>query len=313
MTTAIFSHPICEVHNTGHNHPEAPDRLRALLSELKGPDFSSLLWKTAPKAHGGQLARAHDGAYVRHVLDSVPKTGLVDFEPGGTVMSPDTGEAALRAAGAACAAVDAVMTGEINNAFCAVRPPGHHAEPKRGMGFCFFNNAAIGALHARIAHQAQRISVIDFDVHHGNGTQEIFRNDPDAFFASTHQSFLFPNTGRANEVVPDNIVNVQLARGMKGDVFRELFSERIAPRLKAFNPDFMVISAGFDADFRDPLGGLGWTTEDYIWVTEELTAIADDCCSGRVVSVMEGGYSPRAVAVDGAAHVRVLMEAGNKA
>ena len=309
MTTIIFSHPNCEDHDTGRDHPESPERLRALIAELSLPEFSSLVWRQAPRAELGQLLRVHDREYVDHVFRSIPHSGREEFEPGGTIVSPGSGEAALRAAGSMCAAVDAVMHGEANNAFCAVRPPGHHAEPGRGMGFCLFNNVGVGAFHARIAHGLDRIAAVDFDVHHGNGTQRIFENNPNLFFASTHQSFLFPNTGRANEVTPDNIVNVQLARGWKGDKFRELFAENVIPKMRNFQPEIVLVSAGFDADRRDPVGGLNWDVEDFEWATRELLSVAADCCHGRLVSVLEGGYSPRAVATAGAAHVRALMSA----
>ena len=310
MTTMIFHHPDCEKHDTGFDHPESAARLRALLDELAGPDFARLVWRLAPKAERGQILRAHDREHMDHVFASLPKSGRVDFEPGGTVVSPMSGEAALRAAGAVCAAVDAVMKGEVDNAFCAVRPPGHHAERSRGMGFCLFNNVAIGALHGKIAHGLERIAVIDIDVHHGNGTQYVLQDHAEMFFASTHQSFLFPNTGHANEATPSNVVNVQLARDGKGDRFRSLFSERIMPELMAFRPQLVLVSAGFDADRRDPVGGLNWDPDDFAWVTRELAAAAAECADGRLVSVLEGGYSPRAVATSGAAHVRILMERG---
>ena len=308
MTTMIFHHPDCEEHDTGFDHPESPQRLRALLDELSMPEFNSLIWRLAPKAERGQVLRAHDRSYFDHVFASLPSGGRADFEPGGTVVSAMSGEAALRAAGAVCAAVDAVMKGEADNAFCAVRPPGHHAERDRGMGFCLFNNAAIGALHAKIAHRLDRIAVVDFDVHHGNGTQYILQDHPEMFFASSHQSFLFPNTGHANEVTPDNVVNMQLARGSRGDAFRSQVAERVIPALDAFQPQILIISAGFDADRRDPVGGLKWDPDDYAWVTRELAAVVARHGNGRVVSVLEGGYSPRAVATSGAAHVRALME-----
>jgi acetoin utilization deacetylase AcuC-like enzyme len=306
MKTFLYSHPACLDHDTGYDHPESSERLRAVLEELKGPDFTGLEWRQAPKAEHGQLTRVHDAAYVARVFAAIPKQGRAQFDPTGTVISAASEEALLRAAGAVCAATDAVARGEARNAFCAVRPPGHHAERGRTSGFCFFNNIAIGALHAQTVHGHRRVAVVDFDVHHGNGTQDILENRPDMFFASTHQSFLFPNTGRIDDN-SETVVNVPLARGFGGAEFRRLFAEKVISRLTFFAPDFLFISAGFDADRRDPIGGLRLNPDDFAWATRELMKVADKCCDGRIVSAMEGGYDPRAQATCTAAHVRALM------
>ena len=202
-----------------------------------------------------------------------------------------------------------MAAGEAGNAFCAVRPPGHHAEPSKSMGFCLFNNVAVGAMQAREIHGLRRIAVVDFDVHHGNGTQTMFRSDEELFFGSTHQAFLFPHAHSSNDREAGNIINVGLPRGCRGDDYRRAFAERIAPRLKAFKPDFVFVSAGFDAHRSDPIGDLRLDEADFTWVTERIAAIAAECCSGRLVSVLEGGYAPRAVASAGAAHVQALMAA----
>lgn len=309
MTTAVFDHPACLEHDTGFQHPESPERLRAVLEALAKPEFSSLVRRTAHRVHRGQLLRVHDGEYVSGVLADIPQSDRIDYEPTGTVLSPGSGEAALRAAGALCAAVDAVAAGEVDNAFCAVRPPGHHAEPSRTMGFCLFNNIAVGALHARIAHRFQRIAVIDFDVHHGNGTQAMFEGDPDLFFASTHQSFLFPATGREDERGIGNIVNVPLARGWGKSEFRREFSTKVVPEVAAFKPEFIFISAGFDALIADPIGSLRLSNDDLAWATTEVAALARTHCSGRLVSALEGGYNPHTLGRASAAHVKALMAA----
>lgn len=309
MNTFLFYHPACLEHDTGFDHPESAERLKAVINKLSEPTFSDLKWHRAPRVEHGQIARVHDGEYISKVMNSGPENGRVIFEPTGTVVSGGSAEAALRAAGAVCAAVDAVVRGEAKNAFCAVRPPGHHSERGRTSGFCLFNNVAIGARHAQQVHNLRRVAIIDFDVHHGNGTEDIFTDDPSVFFASTHQSFLFPNTGRAEEKTPPHIVNVNLARGWGGDKFRTLFSEKVIPRLTYFAPELILVSAGFDADRRDPIGGLKFDPEDYVWVTQRLLKVANKCCGGKMVSALEGGYSPSALASCCAAHVKTLMAA----
>jgi acetoin utilization deacetylase AcuC-like enzyme len=308
MTTLLFTHEACLEHDPGSYHPECPDRLRAVLAALDEPEFAELERRIAPRGDLADVARVHPMGFIERVLAAVPAHGHAGID-ADTVLSPGSGEAVLRAVGAACAAVDAVMAGEATNAFCAVRPPGHHAEPMRPMGFCLFNTVAIAAQHARQVHGLERAAVIDFDVHHGNGTQAVFEDNPRLFYASTHQSPLYPGTGGRGETGVGNIVNVPL-RPMSGTVqFQHAFNEFIFPALEDFRPDFLFISAGFDAHRRDPLAQLDLVEEDYAWVTERLAQIAARHCEGRLVSVLEGGYDLAALAGSAAAHVRALMAA----
>ena len=308
MTTLLITHPACIDHDPGPDHPEAPARLKAILSALEGEAFAALERREAPLAERAQIERVHDPAYVQAVLDAIPRSGRVGLDPD-TIVSPGSGEAALRAAGAICGAVDAVVAGEASNAFCAVRPPGHHAEPRRAMGFCLFNNVAIGALHARASHGLSRVAVVDFDVHHGNGTQAAFERDPDLFFASVHQSPLYPGTGAEDERGVGNIVNRPLPPMSGSREFRAAMTEDILPALESFAPDFILVSAGFDAHADDPLASLNFTEEDYGWATGEIVRIAEGCCAGRVVSTLEGGYNLEALKTSAAALVRALMAA----
>lgn len=309
MTTFLFSHPACSDHVMGAGHPEQPARLDAVLGALEAEEFALLVREEAPRATVEQVARSHPRAHVERVLAAIPRQGLVRLDPD-TAVCPQSGEAALRAAGAVVAAVDRVMTGEARNAFCAVRPPGHHAEPQQPMGFCIFNNVAIGAEHARAEHGAARVAVVDFDVHHGNGTQAMFAAKPCMFYASTHQSPLYPGTGRESETgVAGNIVNVVLPPMAGSQEFRDAMAGRVLPALRAFEPDLVMISAGFDAHVADPLAHLNLVDEDYAWVTRELLAVANDVCGGRVVSTLEGGYDLHALARASAAHVAALMVA----
>jgi len=309
MTTALFSHPSCFNHDTGRMHPERPARLKAVLGALEDPEFAGLLRREAPRASRAQLARVHPEAYIDAVLEAVPESGYVGLDPD-TILSPGSGEAALRAAGALCAAVDAVMAGEARNAFCAVRPPGHHAEPAHAMGFCVFNNVAVGALQARTAHGLQRVAVIDFDVHHGNGTQATFWDDAELFLGSTHQWPLYPGTGGPKERgAHDNIVNAPLAPMAGSAEFRQSMQDRVLPALRRFKPDFILVSAGFDGHEEDPLAGLRLHEDDYAWITGEILAVASKHCADRVVSTLEGGYDLHALAASAAAHVRALMAA----
>ena len=306
MTTLLFTHPACLEHDPGRHHPESAARLRAVLAALAEPEFADLERREAREAALEDVLRVHPRPHVERLLRAVPKSGRVGID-ADTVMSPASGEAALRAAGAVVAAVDAVAAREADNAFCAVRPPGHHAEPDRAMGFCLFNNIAIGALRARAAHNLHRIAVIDFDVHHGNGTQAAFEADGGLFYASTHQSPLYPGTGSPSETGVGNIVNAPL-RPMAGSrEFRAAMSGHILPALDAFRPELMLISAGFDAHRSDPLAQLMLDEADYTWVTERLVEIADRHACGRLVSALEGGYDLPALGASVAAHVRVLM------
>ena len=308
MATLLLTHPACLQHDTSPGHPESAERLKAVLAALDAPEFARLIRRQAPRADLAAIARVHPRDFIDRCLAAVPKTGYAAID-GDTILSPGSGEAALRAAGALCAAVDGVMAGEADNAFCAVRPPGHHAEPTQAMGFCLFNNVAIGALHARAAHGCARVAVVDFDVHHGNGTQAAFEADPDLFFASTHQSPLYPGTGLASERGVGNIVNVPLDPGANGAEFRVALREFILPALSDFGPDFILISAGFDGHREDPLANLNLTEEDFAWATREILAVARACCDGRVVSTLEGGYDLDALAASVSAHVRELMAA----
>ncbi len=309
MTTLLYSHPACGEHDPGPMHPESPARLAAVLAALDAPGFAALERREAPPATPEQLTRVHPQAYVEAVFEAIPETGHASLDADTTV-SPGSGEAARRAAGALCAAVDAVMAGEAGNAFCAVRPPGHHAEPARPMGFCVFNNVAVGALHARAAHGCQRVAVVDFDVHHGNGTQAMFWDDAELMFASTHQMPLYPGSGEALERgAHGNIVNAPLAPGAGSGEFRNAMSEAILPALRRFEPEFLLISAGFDAHADDPLAGLRFHEDDYAWATAELLEVARTFCDGRLVSTLEGGYNLEALAASAAAHVSALMSA----
>jgi len=306
MTTLLFTHPACLEHDPGRHHPEGPARLRAVLDALAGPEFARLERREAPEAALEDLVRVHPRPHVERLLRAVPKSGHIGID-ADTVLSPASGEAALRAAGAVVAAVDAVVKREANNVFCAVRPPGHHAEPERAMGFCLFNNIAVGALRARAVHKLHRIAVVDFDVHHGNGTQAAFEADDGLFYASTHQSPLYPGTGSMSETGVGNIVNVPL-RPMSGSgQFRAGMRERVLPALAAFRPELMLISAGFDAHKSDPLAQLLLDEEDYTWITERLLEVADRHAGGRLVSALEGGYDLPALGASVAAHIRVMM------
>lgn len=306
MTTFLYTHPACLEHDPGRHHPESPARLRAVLAALDDPEFVRLERREAPEATREDLLGVHSRRHVERILGAVPKSGHVAID-ADTVLSPASGTAALRAAGAVVAAVDAVVAKKADNAFCAVRPPGHHAEPERAMGFCLFNNVAIGALRAREAHGIHRVAVVDFDVHHGNGTQAAFETNGSLFYASTHQYPLYPGTGAASETGVGNIVNVPL-RPMSGSgQFRLGITQRVLPGLDAFRPEFLLVSAGFDAHKSDPLAQLLLDEADYTWVTEKLLEIAHRHANGRFVATLEGGYDLAALGASVAAHVRVLM------
>jgi acetoin utilization deacetylase AcuC-like enzyme len=308
MTTLLYTHPACLEHDPGRHHPESPARLRAVLTALGEPEFARLERREAPEATLDDLVRVHPRRQVERILSSVPRSGHVGID-ADTILSPASGTAALRAAGAVVAAVDAVVSKHADNAFCAVRPPGHHAEPERAMGFCLFNNAAIGALRAREIHGLARVAVIDFDVHHGNGTQAAFEADGSLFYASTHQYPLYPGTGAASETGVGNIVNVPL-RPMSGSgQFRLAMSQRILPALDVFRPDLVLVSAGFDAHKNDPLAQLMLEDGDYTWVTEKLLEIVYRHAKGRLVATLEGGYDLASLGACVAAHIRVLMSA----
>jgi acetoin utilization deacetylase AcuC-like enzyme len=308
MTTWIYTHEACLNHQPGPHHPEAPQRLEAVLAALRQPEFAGLHWEPAPWGDRTQLEHVHTPDYIDAVQEAAPRQGYALLDAGDTIMSPGTWEAVMRCVGAACAAVDAVVAGQASNAFCATRPCGHHAERDRAMGFCVFNQAAIAALHARHAHGLRRVAVVDFDVHHGNGTQHCFEGDPDLFFGSSHQAPFYPGTGaRSERGVAGNVVNIPLPRGSGSEAFRHHMREELLPALSRFAPELLIISAGFDAHHLDPLGGLAFTDDDYAWITRELLAVAATSARSRVVSILEGGYSLEGLASGTAAHVRTLM------
>ncbi len=307
MRTLLFTHPACAGHDMGAGHPEQPARLAAVLSALEGPDFAELERREAPETDRGRLLLMHPADYVDGLFAAFPTEGRVQID-ADTAVSAGSREAALRAAGGVVAAVDAVMKGEAKRAFCAVRPPGHHAEPDRTMGFCLFNNVAIGAAHARDVYHLHRVAVIDFDVHHGNGTQAMFENEPMFFYGSTHQMPLYPGTGRASETgVAQNIVNVPLPPYAGSKEFRAAYRDVVLPKLADFGPELLIISAGFDAHRDDPLAQENLDEADFEWVTDELVGIAERSAEGRVVSALEGGYDLDALGRSAAAHVRALM------
>lgn len=310
MTTLYITHSCFIDHDTGPGHPERPDRIRALQKVLEHESFAALTREDAQQAGRDVIALVHPESYIDAVEAAAPEKGLVYLD-GDTPMSPGTLEAVTRAVGAGIRAVDAVMTGEFANAFCGVRPPGHHAEPSRAMGFCFYNSVAIAAQHARAKHGAERVAVVDFDVHHGNGTQAAFWSEKDLFFASTHQMPLYPGTGYREETgVAKNIVNAPLRAGDAGAQFRDAFNARVLPELANFSPDLVIISAGFDAHRDDPLASLGLVEEDFAWATFKLAEVAHKYASGRIVSMLEGGYDLNALARSAGVHVAALMDAG---
>ncbi|MGE0419924.1 MAG: histone deacetylase family protein [Acetobacteraceae bacterium] len=308
MSTALITHRACLEHDTGPHHPECAERLRAVIDALEAEVFADLLREEAPEATVEQLSRVHPGPYVDAILSIRPELGEAVQLDGDTRMSAGSAEAALRAAGGAVKGVDAVMEGWARTVFVAVRPPGHHAEPRKPMGFCLFNNVAVAALHARAQWGIQRVAVVDFDVHHGNGTQAMFQDDKDLFYASSHQSPCYPGTGDMWERgVANNIVNAPLRPRDGSQPFRHAWADTILPELDRFAPGLLIVSAGFDAHRDDPLAQLRLETADYTWITEQLLAIADRHCGGRLVSVLEGGYDLNALAASAAAHVRALM------
>jgi acetoin utilization deacetylase AcuC-like enzyme len=306
MSATLYTHAACLRHSAGPGHPESPARLQSVLAALDDESFATLTRAEAPRATRDQLARVHDVALIDDVFANAPEQGFVRFD-ADTVMSPDSLEAALRAAGAVCAAVDAAIDGTSTRAFCAVRPPGHHATRKTAMGFCLFNNVAVGAAHA-LARGIERVAVVDIDVHHGNGTQDIFWSDARVMYASTHQSPLYPGTGTRAETGVGNIVNAPLPPRSGSSEFRTAFAQIVLPALQTFKPQLLIISAGFDAHRLDPLADLNLDAEDYAWATRELVDIATMYASGRVVSSLEGGYSLTALRESTAAHVGALME-----
>ena len=307
MSTLLISHSACLQHLTPAGHPERPDRLRAIEQALEAEKFQALGRAQAPIADIETIALCHPIEYIEEVREASPREGLVHLD-ADTSMSPGTFEAALRAAGGAVLAVDEVLGKKTDNAFVATRPPGHHAETARPMGFCLFDNAAIAARYAQKRHGIARAAVVDFDVHHGNGSQEIFWTDKSVMYCSTHQMPLFPGTGAVIESGEHNtVVNAPLRPGDGSEAFHAAFATRILPRLRDFRPELVVISAGFDAHTRDPLANINLTEADFVWVTQQLMDVADQWAGGRVVSLLEGGYDLRAIGNSVAGHVQALM------
>jgi acetoin utilization deacetylase AcuC-like enzyme len=306
MTALVITHPIFTQHLAGVPHPESTARIEAVWQTLRDDEFAALQWQEAPAAERAALELVHNAAEIESVLEAVPQEGIAALD-ADTLLSPQSVNAALRAVGAVTSAVDQVITGEAAHAFCAVRPPGHHAEPGRAMGFCLFNSIAIGARHAQTAHGLKKIAIVDFDVHHGNGTQAAFEQDASVFFASTHQYPLYPGTGMAAERGVGNILNVPLPPGTIGASYRRHFEHAVLPALDDFAPDFLLVSAGFDAHRRDPLAQMELEESDFGWITERLVEVAARKCDGRLVSVLEGGYDLRGLSDSVAAHMRVLM------
>lgn len=309
MSTLLITHPAFLEHLTPLGHPERPDRLRAIERALEAEKFQTLARSQAPLASLETIALCHPMEYITEVREASPREGLIHLD-ADTAMSPGTFEAALRAAGGAIHAVDEVLTKKAANAFVAARPPGHHAETARPMGFCLFDNAAIAARYSQQRYGVASVAIVDFDVHHGNGSQEIFWSDKTVMYCSTHQMPLFPGTGAVGETGEHNtIVNAPLRPGDGGAAFRAAFETRILPRLREFRPELVIISAGFDAHMRDPLANINLAEADFIWATQKIMDLADGCAGGRVISLLEGGYDLQALGNSVAAHVATLMHA----
>jgi acetoin utilization deacetylase AcuC-like enzyme len=309
MSTLLITHPAFLEHLTPLGHPERPDRLRAIERALEAEKFQTLARSQAPLASLETIALCHPMEYITEVREASPREGLIHLD-ADTAMSPGTFEAALRAAGGAIHAVDEVLTKKAANAFVAARPPGHHAETARPMGFCLFDNAAIAARYSQQRYGVASAAIIDFDVHHGNGSQEIFWSDKTVMYCSTHQMPLFPGTGAVGETGEHNtIVNAPLRPGDGGAAFRAAFETRILPRLREFRPELVIISAGFDAHMRDPLANINLAEADFVWATQKIMDLAEGCAGGRVISLLEGGYDLQALGNSVAAHVATLMHA----
>jgi acetoin utilization deacetylase AcuC-like enzyme len=308
MATLLLHHAAFAAHRTAPGHPERPDRYRAVEAALSRPQFDALVREEAEPADLTATRYVHSNRYVDALEAARPDDGYVYLDGGDTMMEPSSWETALRGVGATLQAVDRVLAGDAQNAFVASRPPGHHAETERAMGFCLFNNISIGARHAQLKHGLARVAIVDFDVHHGNGTQQIFYSDASVLYASTHQMPLFPGTGAVRETGVGNIFNSPLAPGDGGAELRAAFQDRILPALQAFSPELIIVSAGFDAHERDPLGSLTMTADDFAWVTRELMTSAETLCDGRLVAVLEGGYDLQGLTESVTAHVGELLK-----
>jgi len=307
MTTALFSHSDCDLHVEPPGHPEQSARLAAVAHALAGMD---LLRLDAPLGTDTDILRCHPAPYIARIRKAIPATGWSQVD-GDTYLAPGSLQAALRGVGGVCAAVDLVLSGGASNAFVASRPPGHHAETNTAMGFCIFGNIATAAKHALDHHGLSRVAVVDFDVHHGNGTQDLLWNEPRVLFASSHQMPLYPGTGAENEVgAHRQIINIPLRAGSTGADMRAAYATHILPKIVSFAPELILVSAGFDAHRDDPLANLNWSVADFTWLTQQICDLADAHCAGRVVSALEGGYDLDALAACAAAHVTVLKDRG---
>ncbi len=305
-STAFITHRDCHLHDMGSFHPESPLRLSAISDHMIAQGLDPyFVYHDAPLATFEQLMRVHPAAHLERMKRSSPELGMVHLDPD-TVMNPHTWKAALRSAGAGVLAVDLVMAGDVQNAFCAIRPPGHHCERANPMGFCFFNNIAVAASHALSAHNLSRVAVIDFDVHHGNGTEDCFKGNEQVLMASIFQHPFYPYSGADNPA--SNMLNVPMAAGADGEEFRMVVNDVWLPRLRQFKPEMILISAGFDAHYEDDMGSMKLLEKDYAWVTEQLKQVANEFAQGRIVSMLEGGYSLSALARSVAAHIRVLAD-----
>jgi acetoin utilization deacetylase AcuC-like enzyme len=305
-TTAFITHRDCWLHEMGSFHPECPDRLAAINDRLIAAGLDMYLsFYDAPLATTEQIVRAHSAEYVEELIDSVPEHGIRHLDPD-TAMNPNTMKAALRSAGAGILATDLVMKGEIESAFCAVRPPGHHAERARAMGFCFLNNVAIAARHALDVHGLERVAIVDFDVHHGNGTEDIFRDDPRVLMVSIFQHPFYPYSGADTKV--EHMVNVPVPAGTRGDAFRQIVTDVWLPALRRHCPQMIFFSAGFDAHYEDDMGSCGLVESDYVWATEQIKAVARECGHQRIVSILEGGYALSSLARSVVAHIKALAD-----
>lgn len=304
----LLTHPACAAHVPPPGHAERPERLAAVVDAIRDT-YPELPWAEAPRATRAQLARVHDEALIRQVLDTPVAEGTVQLDPD-TFLSPGAAEAALRCAGAGIAAVDAVLADRARRVFCAVRPPGHHATRDTAMGFCFFDSIAVAAAHALDAHGLERVAIVDFDVHHGNGTQAIFEADPRVVFCSSHQLPLYPDSGFADERGVGNVFNAPLPPGTSSEGFRRAWADTLLPAIEAHRPQLLFISTGFDAHQRDPLAQLELEAVDYLWITGQLRDLARRHCDGRIVSMLEGGYDLQALAESAAVHVGALVADG---
>ncbi|MGR9114510.1 MAG: histone deacetylase family protein [Gammaproteobacteria bacterium] len=309
MTTLYYSHPDFLAHDTGPGHPECADRLRAIDRALAEPEFAALVRTSPPLTDEirAKIALVHSPDLMASIFENIPAQGRHYLDPD-TVVSKASGQAALRAVGAVCDAVDKICNSQASRAFCAVRPPGHHAEPSHAMGFCLFNNIAIAAEYARTHYRLNKIAIVDFDVHHGNGTQAIFYRQPQVLYASTHEMPHYPGTGHPSETGAGNIINVPLHPETTGVEFREKYNQIILPALRTFKPQLIFVSAGFDAHKDDPLASIQLVEADYQWLTGELVDIADEFSQGRIISSLEGGYNLKALAASAAAHVKALID-----